>query len=58
MPDDKVKIVITARARDGNLTIVGDWFVAESLTPRTGLGYKQTIFSWHGSDCFTLGAPL
>ena len=47
MPDEKLQIVITSRAREGNLTIVGDWFVAESLTPRTGLGYKQTIFSWH-----------
>jgi hypothetical protein len=47
MPEDKVQVMITPRAREGNLTIVGDWFVAESLTPRTGEGYKQTIFSWH-----------
>jgi len=45
--DDKVRVVITPRGRDGNLTIIGDWFVAESLTPRTGEGYKQTIFSWY-----------
>jgi len=28
------------------LTIVGDWFVAESLVPRPE-GYRQTVFSWH-----------
>ncbi|PYP82102.1 MAG: hypothetical protein DMF61_27360 [Blastocatellia bacterium AA13] len=27
--------------------MVGDWFVAESLIPRAGEGYRQTIFSWH-----------
>lgn len=47
MPEDKVRVVITPHAREGNLTIVGDWFVAESLTPRAGEGFKQTIFNWH-----------
>jgi hypothetical protein len=44
---EKVQVVITPQAREGHLTILGDWFVAESLTPRRGEGYKQTIFSWH-----------
>lgn len=43
----EVSVVISSRAREGNLTIVGDWFVADSLVPRTGQGYLQTIFSTH-----------
>ncbi len=47
MPDDKVQVVTTARVREGNLTIVGDWFVAESLVRLRSKGYRQTVFSWH-----------
>jgi hypothetical protein len=47
MPDDKVQVVTTARVREGNLTIVGDWFVAESLVRLRSEGYRQTVFSWH-----------
>ncbi len=47
MPDDKVRIVTYPRLPGQNLTMVGDWFVAESLTPRAGHGYRQTTFSWH-----------
>lgn len=46
MPDDKVAVTPTPRARDGSLTIVGDWFIAESLVPGPG-GYRQTVFDWH-----------
>jgi hypothetical protein len=35
-----------ARAKEGSLTIVGDWFVAESMVPRPE-GYRQTVFTWH-----------
>ncbi len=42
-----VRIVTSEMARGGNLTIVGDWFVAESIVPRPD-GYRQTIFKWHG----------
>jgi hypothetical protein len=47
MPDDTIQVVITQRAQEGNLTILGDWFVAESQAPRPGEGYRQTVFSWH-----------
>jgi TIR domain-containing protein len=47
MSDDQVHVVVSTRARGGNLLIVGDWFVAESLVPRPGEGYRQTVFSWH-----------
>ncbi|MEW6533595.1 MAG: toll/interleukin-1 receptor domain-containing protein [Thermodesulfobacteriota bacterium] len=30
-----------------NLTIVGDWFAAESVSAELGKGYKQTIFTRH-----------
>jgi hypothetical protein len=44
--DYPVEIVLSPLAREGSLTLVGDWFVAESLVPRPG-GYLQTIFNWH-----------
>jgi hypothetical protein len=47
-----IKIVTSPVARDGNLTILGDWFVAESLVPGPG-GYRQTVFSWHAPTVLT-----
>ena len=47
MPDDKVRIVLSPRAREGNLTIVGDWFSAESMSAHPSEGHRQTVFSWH-----------
>ncbi len=44
--DFPVEVVMSSRAIDGSLTLVGNWFVAESLVPRPG-GYRQTIFNWH-----------
>lgn len=46
MPDDKIKVVIIRRPQGGNVTILGDWFVAESQA-RRGAGYRQTVFRWH-----------
>jgi hypothetical protein len=34
------------RQFSGNLTIFGDWWVAESLLPGSG-GYRETTFTWH-----------
>jgi len=48
MPEDKVRITISPRPVETHLTIVGDWFAAESLTPRPGRGDRQTTFTWHG----------
>jgi hypothetical protein len=47
MPDERVRIVMSPRARRANLTIVGDWFSAESMSPRPGEGHRQTVFNWH-----------
>lgn len=45
--DPRTKVVVSERALGGNLTISGDWFMAESVTPRAGTGYRQTIFNCH-----------
>lgn len=47
MPDDQIRVVMTPRAREANLTLVGDWFSAESMSPRPGEGHRQTVFTWH-----------
>lgn len=47
MEDEKLQVVSRLRENEGNLTIVGDWFVADSLVPVPGAGYRQTIFTWH-----------
>ena len=48
MPDDKVRVAITKKIpRDLSLTIVGDWFIAESVSASPGKGYRQTIFTRH-----------
>jgi len=42
-----VRVVMNPLAAAGTLTIVGDWFSAESIVPRPGKGYYQTMFTWH-----------
>jgi hypothetical protein len=46
MPDGKAEVALSQRGGEGNLTILGDWFVAESQVCRPG-GYRQTVFNWH-----------
>jgi hypothetical protein len=46
MSDEKLDVAIRPRTEPGNRLLVGDWFSAESLTPRPG-GYRQTVFTWH-----------
>ena len=48
MPDDKVKVaLITDTQPSDSLTIVGDWFLAESVSATIGKGIRQTIFTRH-----------
>ena len=49
MPDRKVRAVVLGEDEParGNLLLLGDWFLAESITPLPGLGYKQTLGTWH-----------
>jgi hypothetical protein len=41
-----LRIVESKQALGTNLTIVGNYFFAESKAPRPG-GYRQTLFNWH-----------
>ena len=47
IPDDQVRVVCSLRARDANITLVGDWFIAESRLRHPVEGWRQTIFNWH-----------
>ncbi|MFW6161441.1 MAG: toll/interleukin-1 receptor domain-containing protein [Planctomycetota bacterium] len=42
-----VRVLVRERSTRRNLTLVGDWFSAESVTPRPGKGYHHTVFTWH-----------
>jgi hypothetical protein len=47
MEDNKVEVVFNEGMIKGrNLTILGDWFLAESVSGALG-GYKQTVFTRH-----------
>jgi hypothetical protein len=52
MPDDKVRVVLTQRPPEGNLILVGDWFLSESLVPLRGQGYRQTLFNNHAPTVY------
>jgi hypothetical protein len=48
MPDSKCQITINPDMdHDQSLTILGDWFLAESVSARIGEGFRQTIFTRH-----------
>lgn len=47
MPDEQVRVVLSPQAAEGNVIIVGDWFYAESRSPRVGQGHVQTVFQSH-----------
>jgi hypothetical protein len=47
MPDDKVRVVVSESIRGGNLTTVGDWFVADAQVLSAGVNYRQTVFNSH-----------
>jgi hypothetical protein len=48
MPADRVRVAMRRRAgEEHNLLIVGDWFIAESMSPRPGEGYQLTVFTTH-----------
>lgn len=45
--DDRLKVVWRDSSWAGNLLMIGDWFLAESITPMPGHGYVQTLGTWH-----------
>ncbi len=44
---EDVQVVINEVDQSESLTIVGDWFAAQSAVARLGTGYLQTIFTRH-----------
>ena len=52
---ENTRVVLSPQARKGNLTIVGDWFSAESVSRKRGESNRQTVFNWHApSVLYTL----
>jgi len=47
LPDDLVEIVLVPNRPPDLALAVGDWFVAESMAARVGVGVLQTVFSSH-----------
>ena len=48
MPDDKCQVAFNVQmGHSESVTIVGDWFSAESVSAQIGRGYRQTIFTRH-----------
>jgi hypothetical protein len=46
MPDQLVRVAINKKMpRNSHVLIVGNWFLAESITAAMGKGYMQTIFT-------------
>lgn len=42
-----IRVVISEKAHQANLTFVGDWFSAESFSPKVGESHSRTIFCRH-----------
>lgn len=54
MPDDKVVIAIqTQKTSIESLTMVGDWFLAESVSFKDGDGFTNTFFTRNASEIAT-----
>lgn len=48
MVDSPCQVAINTRmGHEESLTILGDWFAAESVSARVGRGYRQTVFTRH-----------
>jgi len=50
MADEQVKVICSARAREANITMVGDWFLAESRLRDKVEGWRQTFFNWYSPE--------
>ena len=46
-----IEVYMSPKVAGSNLTIVGDWFTAESRLPRVG-GYRYTVFNWHAPTVY------
>jgi hypothetical protein len=51
MPDHLVRVAINDRMPTASsITMVGNWFLAESVSVAIGGGYQQTIFTRHAPN--------
>jgi hypothetical protein len=42
-----IRVAVSPIAREPNLTIIGDWFSAESFNPKPGESHSRTVFCRH-----------
>lgn len=47
MSDENVEVALVKKHRPQSLTILGDWFMAESFAGHMSEGYRQTLFTGH-----------
>lgn len=47
LPRDRIEVVFSPRVDEGNVTIIGDWFVTHALIPRPGALFRQSVFTSH-----------
>ncbi len=47
MPEDDIRLVVRVNQTEGNLILLGDWMMAESMSPRPWTGFRHTVFSQH-----------
>jgi len=47
MPDELCQVVVSDEPYAANTLIAGDWFVADTVTPSRGRGFRQTIVTRH-----------
>jgi hypothetical protein len=45
-----VQVAFSRRTEEGNVTIVGDWFVAHAVAPSPGAQYRKSVFSSHAPE--------
>jgi hypothetical protein len=50
MSDEQVRVICSPRAREANITTVGDWFLAESRLRHDVEGWRQTFFNWYAPE--------
>jgi hypothetical protein len=48
LTDSQCRVVCHDRAGDANITIIKDWFCAETSYREPKQGWRQTVFHWHG----------
>jgi len=58
MPDDRCWVAFKDMEHAESVTIVGNWFAAESVSAEVGKGYRQTIFTRHAPTVMARAAQF